>query len=893
MKKVTHNEGPQSRWKTWFVLDHVRFFMWFTSLFLRQPIVLPKGAQWRPWFYQQCNRFIAIFWRKPVDVARWGEYHNWANRRLQYYFPHINLQRLEWRDIIRLPVQLLRLMFFHFPSYYSPKHYQPLALASSLRAQTDPNVAAEKAKHWLDDILHLPRKHAREVAKGIRLISASELWKLPWFRWTCIYVAVGLTILCITIPFSHFEQFLFLLALWGIALWLKQIPGKTASLLLITLSVMVSTRYIWWRTTQTLNWDDMIDLMLGFVLLSAELYAWLILMLGYFQTSWPLKRTPAPMPESRDSWPKVDIYIPTYNEPIGVVRPTVFAALGLDWPEDKLDIYILDDGKRDEFKAFAKEVGVGYITRPDNRHAKAGNLNHALTKTDGEFIAIFDCDHIPTRSFLQIAMGWFIRDKKLALVQTPHHFFSPDPFERNLKKFRDVPNEGELFYGLIQDGNDLWNASFFCGSCAVLRRGPLEEIGGIAVETVTEDAHTALKLHAKGYNSAYLNLPQAAGLATESLSAHIGQRIRWARGMAQIFRLDNPLFKKGLSFGQRLCYSNAMLHFLYGIPRIIFLTAPLAFLVGHAYTIFAPAISIALYVMPHIIHSNITNSRMQGEHRNSFWAEMYETVLAWYILRPTTMALIDPSKGKFNVTEKGGLIAKDYFDWHIAIPYLVLAVLNLLGAGFGIYRLFTGPDHEIGTVIINMVWVVYNLLILGGAIAVASEVQQVRLDHRVSFKLPAAVVQDNGRMLSCRMTDYSEGGMGLEMHEKGILKQGEKLMVILRRGSLEYAFPARVTHARGVMAGLQFEDLTHQQQVDLVQCTFARADAWTGWNKERDTDQPVRSFVDVLSMGVRGYIKLYQGMLNVTPKARKEAHIVASYLHDYLPQSPKIRTMKS
>ncbi len=131
----------------------------------------------------------------------------------------------------------------------------------------------------------------------------------------------------------------------------------------------------------------------------------------------------------------------------------------------------------------------------------------------------------------------------------------------------------------------MWDATFFCGSCAVIRRGPLDEIGGIAVETVTEDAHTSLRLHRRGYTSAYMRIPQAAGLATESLSAHIGQRIRWARGMVQIFRLDNPLFGKGLKLVQRVCYANAMLHFLSGIPRLIFLTAPLAFLLLHAYII--------------------------------------------------------------------------------------------------------------------------------------------------------------------------------------------------------------------------------------------------------------------------------------------------------------------
>ncbi|WP_334610835.1 glycosyltransferase family 2 protein, partial [Escherichia coli] len=309
-----------------------------------------------------------------------------------------------------------------------------------------------------------------------------------------------------------------------------------------------------------------------------------------------------------------------------------------------------------EFRQFAQNVGVKYIARTTHEHAKAGNINNALKYAKGEFVSIFDCDHVPTRSFLQMTMGWFLKEKQLAMMQTPHHFFSPDPFERNLGRFRKTPNEGTLFYGLVQDGNDMWDATFFCGSCAVIRRKPLDEIGGIAVETVTEDAHTSLRLHRRGYTSAYMRIPQAAGLATESLSAHIGQRIRWARGMVQIFRLDNPLTGKGLKFAQRLCYVNAMFHFLSGIPRLIFLTAPLAFLLLHAYIIYAPALMIALFVVPHMIHASQTNSKIQGKYRHSFWSEIYETVLAWYIAPPTLVALINPHKGKFNVTAKGGLV---------------------------------------------------------------------------------------------------------------------------------------------------------------------------------------------------------------------------------------------
>ena len=154
---------------------------------------------------------------------------------------------------------------------------------------------------------------------------------------------------------------------------------------------------------------------------------------------------------------------------------------------------------------------MGYITRPDNRHAKAGNLNNALGQTDGELICVFDCDHIPTAGFLQATVGGFLEDAKLAMVQTPHYFYSQDPFERNLGIGEELPREGELFYGPVQKGNDFWNATFFCGSCAVIRREALDETDGFAVETVTEDAHTALRFQRKGWRTAFVSLPLAAG----------------------------------------------------------------------------------------------------------------------------------------------------------------------------------------------------------------------------------------------------------------------------------------------------------------------------------------------------------------------------------------------
>ena len=497
------------------------------------------------------------------------------------------------------------------------------------------------------------------------------------------------------------------------------------------------------------------------------------------------------------------------------------------------------------------------------------------------------CDNVPTRSFLQMTMGWFLKEKQLAMMQTPHHFFSPDPFERNLGRFRKTPNEGTLFYGLVQDGNDMWDATFFCGSCAVIRRKPLDEIGGIAVETVTEDAHTSLRLHRRGYTSAYMRIPQAAGLATESLSAHIGQRIRWARGMVQIFRLDNPLTGKGLKFAQRLCYVNAMFHFLSGIPRLIFLTAPLAFLLLHAYIIYAPALMIALFVLPHMIHASLTNSKIQGKYRHSFWSEIYETVLAWYIAPPTLVALINPHKGKFNVTAKGGLVEEEYVDWVISRPYIFLVLLNLVGVAVGIWRYFYGPPTEMLTVVVSMVWVFYNLIVLGGAVAVSVESKQVRRSHRVEMTMPAAIAREDGHLFSCTVQDFSDGGLGIKINGQAQILEGQKVNLLLKRGQQEYVFPTQVARVMGNEVGLKLMPLTTQQHIDFVQCTFARADTWALWQDSYPEDKPLESLLDILKLGFRGYRHLAEFAPSSVKGIFRVLTSLVSWVVSFIPRRPE------
>ncbi|MBJ3814275.1 UDP-forming cellulose synthase catalytic subunit [Shimwellia pseudoproteus] len=783
---------------------------------------------------------VALGWIiLPLENTRWQG----ILARRQQYWPQIDIHRPRPLDIARYGLQSLWLILV-----------RPKTAAADRRAPAASRFTRwhQRYHHWLlslpDYFQHNPRlRNAQREFNGL-----SDRLRLGLLIITAT-LALILALVCITQPFNPLSQFVFLLTLWGVALVIRRIPGRFPSLMMIVLSLTVSCRYIWWRVTATLNWNDPLSLVCGLILLFAESYAWAVLVLGYFQVIWPLNRQPVQLPMPMDQWPKVDIFIPTYNEDLHVVKGTVYAALGIDWPKDKLTVWMLDDGGRREFEEFSRDVGIRYLARETHEHAKAGNINHALKYATGEFVAIFDCDHLPTRSFLQLTMGWFYKDRKLAMMQTPHHFFSPDPFERNLGRFRKTPNEGMLFYGLVQDGNDMWDATFFCGSCAVIRRGPLDEIGGIAVETVTEDAHTSLRLHRLGYTSAYMRIPQAAGLATESLSAHIGQRIRWARGMVQIFRLDNPLLGKGLKLAQRLCYANAMLHFLSGIPRLIFLTAPLAFLFLHAYIIYAPALMIALFVLPHMIHASLANSRIQGKYRHSFWGEIYETVIAWYIARPTLVALINPHKGKFNVTAKGGLVTHEYIDWMISRPYLVLVLLNVFGVAAGVLRMIYGPQDEILTVLVSLAWVFYNLLILGGAVAVSVESKQIRHAHRVEISLPAAIGREDGHLFPCTVRDYSESGVGIQIAGNTGLMDGQNVDLILNRGQQSFTFPCRVIRICGETMGLELVPMSTRQHIDFIQCTFARADTWALWQDSFTQDKPMESLLDILMLGFRGY----------------------------------------
>jgi cellulose synthase (UDP-forming) len=386
------------------------------------------------------------------------------------------------------------------------------------------------------------------------------------------------------------------------------------------------------------------------------------------------------------------------------------------------------------------------MTRDNNDHAKAGNINTAFYKTDGDLVLILDCDHIPSRQILLHTMGFFF-DPKVSFVQTPHWFYNPDPFERNLVTKGRIPAGNELFYKVLQKVNDFWNAAFFCGSAALIRKSHALEVGGIAVETVTEDCHTALRLHSLGYKSVYYDKIMVAGLAPETFSSYVGQQVRWARGMAQILRLENPIFnpKLNLTFAQRICYLSATSHFLYGYPRLIYAIAPTLFLLFGVNSVQGLGLETLAYALPHILLSLFTNYIIYKNVRFSFWNEIFEFAMAFQAGWVTMLALFNPKLGSFNVTDKGTSITKRTFDWESMRGLLVVTALVVSSLLAVPYWLLLHPE-DWQAVLVNTMWSVFNLVLLTAALLVGFEQPQVRTAHRLKRRLPI-LITSNGQTI--------------------------------------------------------------------------------------------------------------------------------------------------
>ncbi len=717
----------------------------------------------------------------------------------------------------------------------------------SFRVQWRDRLSDRLTRFLVDDLPHLFDTVLRWLGRGQLLLLLTCL----------IWMIVPLIVVRPTI----WQQTLVGMMLVGIGTIIMQLEERAENrpaaqrtseylhLLLIGLSLIVTLRYLYYRTFYTLNLDTWLDGFFSLLLYSAELYAIATLILSYFQTIKTTNRKPIDISHiPPDQLPAVDVYIPTYNEDVEIVRKTTLGALAINYPIHKKRVYILDDGRRDlerraVLQEMCDELNCTLLTRDNNDHAKAGNINTALQKTTGDLVLILDCDHIPVCTFLTETVGFFSRDR-VALVQTPHWFYNPDPFERNLLTQGRVPVGNELFYKVLQRGNDYWNAAFFCGSAAIIRRDRLLEVGGIATETVTEDCHTALRLHSRGYQTVYYDKIMVAGLAPEKFSAYVGQQVRWARGMAQILRIENPLFnrKLNLRLSQRICYFSATSHFFFGFPRLMYAIAPALFLLFGINSVQGLGIETLVYALPHILLSMQTNHIPYKHVRFSFWNEIYEFAMSFQAGIVTLFALINPKMGQFNVTSKGLTVNKRSFDLE-SVRYLVI-----LGAITGAslmavpFWLIISPE-DTQAVLINALWCGFNLLLVIAACLVAFEQPQLRRAHRLPRQIQA-IIHSDGQSWAGKTINISETGAKIELDLWPNISDQVRIELVGDLGArvlLEaQIIRAIATNTLQTHLIVDFINVSRVQRDDLIVLLYSDVEEWYAQHRQ-ESDNPFES----------------------------------------------------
>ncbi|MTH79209.1 UDP-forming cellulose synthase catalytic subunit [Paracoccus aestuariivivens] len=574
------------------------------------------------------------------------------------------------------------------------------------------------------------------------------------FILTTLWIVTLIPVIVLSaIPVSNAAQAMLGLAAVALVVLLKPFSSNTiARTALVAVSSIVVLRYWFWRVTATLPEPGLnASFIFAILLLLVETYSILVFFLGGFITADPLDRGLPPKVELEDL-PTVDILVPSYNEPIEMLSITLSAAKNMVYPASRRRVVLCDDGgtdqrcnspdpelaararaRRAELQALCAELGIIYSTRARNEHAKAGNMSAALERLDGDLVVVFDADHVPSRDFLARTVGYFAQDPKLFLVQTPHHFINPDPIQRNLGL--KSPPENEMFYGMIHRGLDRWGGAFFCGSAAVLRRKALDSVGGFAGETITEDAETALEIHARGWRSLYLDRAMIAGLQPETFVSFIQQRGRWASGMVQMLMLKNPLFRPGLKPLQRLCYINSMSFWFFPLVRLVYILAPLTYLffgVEIVVTTFQEAMAYVLSYMAVVL---LVQNAIFARYRWPLISEIYEVAQAPYLASSIFRTIFRPRGAKFNVTAKDETLAEDYTS-PIFGPLLGLFGLTVAGVVALLARWIAFPgDRSVLSVV--GVWAVINLLLVSLSLRSVSEKQQRRASPRVTINAPA------------------------------------------------------------------------------------------------------------------------------------------------------------
>ncbi|MGQ0486384.1 MAG: glycosyltransferase [Hyphomicrobiales bacterium] len=549
----------------------------------------------------------------------------------------------------------------------------------------------------------------------------------------------------------------------GLLPWLKR-DWPAARMFLMGVSIVLLLRYVAWRILETVPPAGFtLDFLAGTTFTFVETVALLGSAVNLLFLSRIKDRTKEA--DEHAGWfarpPLIDVFICTYNEEEAILERTIIGAQAMDYGNFR--VWVCDDGRRDWLKKMCERSGCGYIVRPGNLHAKAGNINNALNWVSAlpeppQFIAILDADFVPRRNFLSRGVSLFYA-ADVGIVQTPQHFINPDPIQANLSTAEVWPDEQRYFFDVVMASKDAWGTAFCCGTSSIIRYEPLAAIGGVPVDSVTEDYLLTLRMKEAGYRTVYLNEPLTLGLAPEGLKEYITQRSRWCLGFVQIFRGRSGPFSRSsnLPLADRVFLAESFTYWAGNYSyRLLGMVVPILYLLFGIRTVYADMRELLLYFLPYFVWHFIVIGWMAQGRVLVIMTDVCQLIAAPAVMKSVAIGLFRPWNQKFEVTAKGGDRSKRFIEWPLLRFFLSLLVLTIIGVEWSMFA--GGGMREDPSGAMALAWSWYNIAILTIACYVCIEQPRLRKSERFTASRRVEAVLGDGRKAMLDMADVSISG---------------------------------------------------------------------------------------------------------------------------------------
>ena len=499
----------------------------------------------------------------------------------------------------------------------------------------------------------------------------------------------------------------------------KELASYYLKKAVISISLFLTFIYLCWRLLYSINTGaGVLAIVCNVLLLIVETLGFVESCIHYRNIA-NLKNHPLPEIED-DEYPEVDIFIASYNEPAELLRKTINGCKHLKYPDkSKVHIWLCDDNRRAYMRELAESMGIGYFDRPDNKGAKAGNLNNALKQTSAPYVVTLDADMIVKSDFLLKTIPYFVYVEKcnqnvkenqkrhLGLLQSPQCFYDADVFQHALYSENNIPNEQDFFYRSIEVGKTTTNSVIYGGSNTVLSRQALLDIGGFYTETITEDFATGLLIESAGYLSLGIPEPLASGQTPHTFKEHIKQRTRWGRGVINTAKKLKIFRRKELNLSQKLSYWSSYIYWFSPVKNFIYVLSPLMFATFMIPVFKCNWLELLVFWLPMFVFQDICLRFVGGNKTSLKWSCIYEMSVMPYLLIPIIKESIGISLKKFQVTDKSGKGAKKKEkNLKTMMPFIILIILSV----FGIFRVIyiLKADNSFGMVVI-LFWLIRNL----------------------------------------------------------------------------------------------------------------------------------------------------------------------------------------